>query len=123
MSSRVSFRLFQRLLDHLIDLLNVLARGDLGNHSAVQFVQIDLGGNNVGQHRSLPLCTTAAAVSSQEVSIARILISLISFIIRAPQSSNISSADHAESFPAFAVRKYLSSLHSMYCSGRVRDGL
>ena len=44
--------LFQRLVGKTVDRLNVLARGDLRHHAAVELVQLDLRGDAVGQNAS-----------------------------------------------------------------------
>ena len=55
--------------------LDMLAGGELGHHAAVDGVHLDLGGHAAGQHGPDRPCTTAAAVSSQEDSMARMFIS------------------------------------------------
>ena len=42
-------RRFQRLIGKAIDRLNVLSRGNFRHHAAVEFVDLDLRGDAVGQ--------------------------------------------------------------------------
>ena len=59
-------RIGKRLADHLINFLNMLPGCDFRHHAAKQGVQVDLGGNHIGQylsavshHRSRRLITGA----------------------------------------------------------------
>ena len=60
----------QRRLDHRHRQLEVVARGDLGDDAAEVRVRLGLRGDHVGEDRAAP-SSTAAQVSSQEVSMMR----------------------------------------------------
>ena len=63
-----------RLLDNRADRLDVHPRGDLREDAAVLAVHVDLRRDDVGRGCAWPCSTTAAAVSSQDVSIPRISV-------------------------------------------------
>ena len=65
----IHLRVRKRLLGHADNRLHVAARGDLGHDAAVKRVRRDLRVDNIFRPSSM----TAAAVSSQEDSIASIL--------------------------------------------------
>ena len=68
--------------------LTVAAGGDLRHHPAIQFMFFHLGSNNVALSTRRPSSTTAAAFSSQELSIPRIsIMKILSVLVcrRPPQ--------------------------------------
>ena len=70
-SAELGAGLGQRRVDHRVDQLEVVARGDLGDDAAEALVDRGLRGDDVASSTRGP-SRTAAQVSSQEVSIARI---------------------------------------------------
>ena len=112
----------QGFLNNLIDALNVLAGRDFRNYTAVESMQINLGGNNVGEHFPAIFyhgsrCLVAGALNSQYIDIFFRIHRLTHF-----SSSSKSSSMDFLSFPATARGNILRT-SSMYSSGRVRDGL
>ena len=112
----------QGFLNDLIDALNVLAGRDFRNYTAVESMQINLGGNHVGEHFPAIFyhgsrCLVAGALNSQYIDIFFRIYRLTHF-----SSSSKSSSMDFLSFPTTARGNILRT-SSMYSSGRVRDGL
>ena len=112
----------QCFFNDLIDALDMLPGRDFRNHAAIEGMQINLGGNHIGEHfpaifhhgcRGL----VAGALNSQDIDIFFRIHRLTHF-----SSSSKSSSTDFLSFPATA-RGNIFRTSSIYSSGRVRDGL
>ena len=71
-SAKADARLGHRRPHHRNDVAQMFARRQFRNHPAVRRVDGDLRRDDARKHPARPRSTTAAAVSSQELSIARI---------------------------------------------------